>query len=216
MIKRSVLALGLVVWLAGGAFSQFSFYLIDNFEPGEARAAARWWKFGNLVIKVAPKPKALGNDLIAESCGETSLSLSGDSENWYVGGIGTDLDIPEFDYSRFQIDIYGTRDGGGKLSVELFDDDNQNFSIEQDPANNYMPVYDDKWVAEVPIQGEGFTRISIPFSAFRDVNPGVGDDIWNPVRNDGSGGLLKLQLVAISEQQAGKVSFLIDNVLLTY
>jgi hypothetical protein len=71
-------------------------------------------------------------------------------------------------------------------------------------------------VAEINIQGKGWTRVSIPFTAFRDVNPGVGDDQWNPDQKDGSGGLLKMQLVAITEQRQGKVDFKIDNLLLTY
>jgi hypothetical protein len=68
----------------------------------------------------------------------------------------------------------------------------------------------------VNIQGKGFTRISIPFSAFRDVNPGVGDDLWNPNKGNGSGGLLQMQLVAITDEQHGKMDFNIDNLLLTY
>ncbi|MFH1361287.1 MAG: hypothetical protein ABIH69_01355, partial [bacterium] len=136
--------------------------------------------------------------------------------NWYVGGIGTYLGLDATLYSRFQIDVYGNDKLRGKLLIHLFDDDNNNYMVEQDADNNYEPTLDDQWVAEVNIQGEGFTRYSIPFSAFHDANPGIGDDIWNPVQKDGSGGLLQTQLIVISAEQAGKVELRVDNLLLTY
>jgi hypothetical protein len=202
--------------LAAVAWGQFSFYLIDNFESGEFAEGAKWWRFGGIKVQLTKNPSVEGRDLIAESCGNYSLSFNGETNDWYIGGIGTDLGVDASQYSRFQLDIYGSHDHRGKLIVELFDDDNGNYTIEQDPKSNYAPTKDDKWVAEINIQGKGWTRVSIPFTAFRDVNPGVGDDQWNPDQKDGSGGLLKMQLVAITEQRQGKVDFKIDNLLLTY
>jgi hypothetical protein len=202
-------------FLASVALAQFSFHLIDNFEMGRFDRS-RWWRFGALEVKVTENPSREGRDLIAESCGEYALNLSGVSKEWYIGGIGTDLDVDASQFSRFQMDIYGSWEDRGKVIIELFDDDNQNFTIEQDAKKNYETVHDDKWVTEVNILGEGFTRVSIPFSAFRDVNPEVGDNIWNPDRKNGSGGLLKMQVVAISEKKNGKASFKIDNLLLTF
>ncbi len=215
-MKKFGLALGFVFLLALGAVSQFSFYLVDNFEDGDFTKSPKWWRFGNLGAEVRQNPSLEARDLIAESCGDYSLKVSGGTTNWYVGGVGTNLGVDASRFSRFQLDLYGSHEWRGKIIIELFEDDNQNYSIEQDPQNNYEPIYDDKWLAEVNIQGQGFTRISLPFTAFRDVNPGVGDDIWNPEEKDGSGGLLKLQLVAISEKQEGEMDFSIDNILLTY
>ena len=202
--------------LPAAALAQFSFHLIDNFEDGEISTGPKWWQFGDLKAKVVENPSLEVRDLIAESCGDYSLNLAGQTRDWYVGGIGADIGVDASHYSRFQIDIYGSPKLYGKLKIEFFDDDNLNYSIEQDPSKNYETVYDDKWVAEVNIQGKGFTRTSIPFTAFKDVNPGVGDDIWNPDQKFGSGGLLKMQLVAISGERDGKIDFNIDNVLLTY
>ncbi|PIS28838.1 hypothetical protein COT42_06890 [Candidatus Saganbacteria bacterium CG08_land_8_20_14_0_20_45_16] len=211
-----MLAIISVFCLASMTFAQFTFYLIDNFEGGNFLEGSKWWRFGDLTVKTLENQPVVGRDLIAESCGTYSLSLSGETNDWYVGGIGTDIGVDASEFSRFQIDISGNEEYHGKLIVEFFDDDNNNYTIEQDPQKNYMPIFDDKWVAEINIQGKGFTRTSIPFSAFKDVNPGVGDDIWNPDQKNGSGGLMKLQFVAISENQKGKVDFTIDNLLLTY
>ncbi|MBU0672413.1 MAG: hypothetical protein KJ732_05240 [Candidatus Margulisbacteria bacterium] len=215
-MKKLFLIFGVILLLSSMGLAQFTFYLIDNFESGEFTEGPKWWRFGDLKVELVKNPSLEVRDLIAESCGDYALKFSGQAKQWYVGGIGTDLGVDASRYARFQIDIAGSKDAQGKLIVEFFDDDNQNYSIEQDAKNNYAPVHDDKWVAEIKIQGRGFTRTSIPFSAFHDVNPGVGDDIWNPDQKDGSGGLLKMQLVAISEEQQGEVDFAIDNLLLTY
>jgi hypothetical protein len=71
-------------------------------------------------------------------------------------------------------------------------------------------------VAEVNILGEGFTRYSIPFTAFVDENPKMGDDKWNPNKKDNSGGLLKIQFIVIAPAKVGEVDFRLDNILLTY
>jgi len=215
-MKRWLLACLVVGLLGTGALAQFSFYLVDNFEGGEFSEGSKWWRFGDIQVKIVSNPTLEGKDLIAESCGEYSLNISGEAKDWYVGGMGTDLGIDASTYSRFQVDISGRPQAKGKLVIEFFDDDNQNYTIEQDPEKNYEPVSDDKWVAEINILGNGFTRTSIPFTAFKDVNPGIGDDIWNPDQADGSGGLLKFQLVLISTEKQGNLEFDIDNLLLTY
>lgn len=215
-MKRFLIVLSVVLLTACAARAQFSFYLVDNFEGGKFPDGSKWWRFGDLRADLVTNPTREARDRIAQSCGQYALNLSGETANWYVGGIGTNLGVDASKFSRFQIDISGVEEWSGKLKIELFDDDNFNYSIEQDPQKNYAPVYDDKWVAEVNIQGRGFTRISVPFSAFRDVNPGVGDDTWNPDKVNGSGGLLQMQLVAITDEQQGKMGFNIDNLLLTY
>lgn len=213
---RKIFAVCLVsFFLVSVSMAQFSFHLIDNFEAGRFDRS-KWWKFGALDAQAVENGKLDGRDLIAESCGEYSLNVVGDAKEWYVGGIGTELDVDGTQFARFQIDVYGSNNERGKVMIEFFEDDNQNYTIEQDSKNNFAPIHDDKWVTEINVQGEGFTRVSVPFSAFRDANPGVGDDIWNPDKLDGSGGLLKLQIVAISDKQDGRADFKVDNLLLTY
>ena len=206
-----------VVLLSAVMAQQFTFNLIENFENDNgALNSSKWWHFGDVRAEVMRNPSTEARDLVAESCGEYSLHLAGSAKNWYVGGVGTELGIDASKYSRIQIDIYGHNNFSGKLVIELYDDDNHNWTIETDSQNNYLPLYDDKWVAEVLIQGEGLTRVSIPFSAFRLANSGVGNGIWDPKQIDSSGGLLKLQLVAIADKSDSKVDFSVDNILLTY
>ncbi|MFH1826330.1 MAG: hypothetical protein ABH823_03455 [bacterium] len=215
-MKKLLIILGVIACLSGISAAQFTFYLIDNFEDGNISAGPKWWQFGGIKAEVVKNAAVEKRDLIAESCGDYSLKLVGSTQDWYIGGIGSDLGVDAQTFARFQIDIDGTNDSSGTLKIELFDDDNLNYSIEQDPQHDYDPVYDDRFVAEIKVQGEGFTRISIPFTAFKDTNPGVGDDIWNPNQEDGSGGLLKMQLVAIGQTKVSSVDFNIDNLLLTY
>ncbi len=216
-MRKTVLVGLLILFLSAASGAQFTFHLIDNFEDGTFNRDPKWWRFGDI------KPEIVGNgrveakrDLISESCGDYSLRLTGKTNDWYIGGIGSDIGVDGSKFSRFQIDIFGHKDYKGKLKLEIFDDDNMNYSIEQNPQKGYEPVYDDKWVAEVNVQGRGFTRVSIPFTAFKDANPGIGDDIWNPNQENGSGGLMKMQMVIISEDQKGDIDCRIDNLLLTY
>ncbi len=215
-MKKILISLSVFFLISGAAFPQFTFYLIDNFEDGNFTEGPKWWRFGDLTAEVTKNSAPETRDLIAESCGDYSHNLAGQTNDWYMGGVGTDIVVDASRFSRFQLDISGNHDYHGKLIIEFFDDDNKNYSIEQDPQKNYKPINDDKWTAEVIIQGKGFTRTSIPFSAFRDANPGIGDGVWNPDQKDGSGGLLKMQVVAITEKQDGKLDFKVDNLLLTY
>lgn len=215
-MKKAFFVLVIFSFVAAISWANFSFYLIDNFEAGAGGGGAKWWGFDNLKTEIVENGPVIQNDLVAESCGKYSLYLSGNGDDWYVGGLGTDLDLDASSYTRFQIDVYGHDQFKGKLLVQFFEDDNGNRYIEQDAEKKYEPTKDDKWEAEVNILGQGFTRVSIPLSAFRDVNPGVGNDKWDPDQKDESGGLLKLQLVAILGEQKGKIDFRIDNLLLSY
>jgi hypothetical protein len=198
--------------LAGAVFAQFSFCLIDNFESGKVE---KWYRFGNVKMEIVSNPSAEVKDVIAESCGEFSLRLEGTAENWYVGGIGRELNIDAAAFSRLQMDVYGCA-AGGKIKVEVFDDDNRNYSLEQDPERDWLATRDDKWVAEVPVLGDGFTRISIPFTAFKLENPGSGDGKWNPEQKDGSGGILKMQMILLTGDKEGSAEARIDNLIMTY
>lgn len=214
--KKILGALGLAAWfsvlLGGTVFAQFSFHLIDNFESGQIE---KWYRFGNIKMGITANASVEVKDIIAESCGEYSLQMEGTSESWYVGGIGRELNIDAAAFSRLQMDVYGSA-AGGKIKVEVFDDDNRNYSLEQDPERDWLATRDDKWAAEVPVLGDGFTRISIPFTAFKLENPGSGDGIWNPEQKDGSGGILKMQLILLTGNKEGSAGGRIDNLIMTY
>jgi hypothetical protein len=206
-VRRVLLVFLAGCLLASAVKAEFTFYLIDNFEGGKAD---KWYRFGNLEMSVVKNPsvEAGGQDTIADSCGDYSLQLKGKATGWYAGGIGTDICADARPFSRFQMDVYGSGTGG-KIRIELFDYDNGSHT--QEAASGKK---NGKWVAEAPILRQGFTRVSIPFSAFKP-DPGPDESIWDP-KQDGSGGLLKVQFVLLTDQAIGEVAADIDNILLTY
>jgi hypothetical protein len=191
-------------------------FLIDNFESGSIKSPREWWTF-----EIEKAEAASNKDLTAGEkldVGNYSLFLSGPAKNWYAGGCGTYIAKENQDlskYSNFSLDVYGNGPGSGTVKIELFDDDNRNWQAEQDPAKNYAPIYDDKWVYEVRVDWNGWKRVSIPFADFTDDNPMVGDDVWNPGQAGGSGGLLQLQFICLASSDKGRVNYNVDNVMLT-
>jgi len=192
-------------------------YLIDDFENGNY-TSPEWWKFDNVKLSIASNSSYKGGEAgIDQLVGKYSLKITGTATNWYAGGCGTYFAAPKTNYSAydsFQIDVYGNGPGSGTLKIELFDDDNGNWQVEQDPKNNYAPVYDDKLKFEINISWKGWKRLILPFADFEDINPQVGDDIWNPEQKGGSGGFLQIQLICIGPKKDGQVNFNIDNVML--
>ena len=208
-VCRALLVLLAGCLLASAVRAEFTFYLIDNFENGKAD---KWYRFGNLEMSVAKNPsvEAGVQDTIADSCGDYSLQLKGKATGWYAGGIGTDIFADARPFSRFQMDVSGSGTGG-KIRIELFDYDNGSHTQE---AASGSASKNGKWVAEVPILRQGFTRVSIPFSAFKS-DPAAGGGTWDPSQA-GTGGLLKVQFVLLTDQAVGEVEADIDNILLTY
>jgi len=210
---KKLLALSLAFLLMGAAsWGLLTFFLVDNFED---QSFSKWFQFDNVELSLYEIPKSEKKDLVLESCGDYALQIKGSASDWYVGGVGTDFNLDASSYSRLQFDMYGSSPGG-KVKIELIEDDNGNSKIEQDSSRNWELTADDKWEVEVPILKEGFTRYSIPFSAFTDGNPGVGDSIFNPDQENGSGGILRVQLIFIAAKQKGDVDVKIDNVIFTY
>lgn len=210
---KKLLVLGLIFLLMGAAsYGLLTFFLIDNFED---QSFSKWFQFDNVELSLYNIPESDKKDLVLESCGEYALQVKGQASDWYVGGVGTDFNLDASNYSRLQIDVYGS-EPGGKIKIELIEDDNGNSLIEQDSSKNWALTADDKWIVEVPVLREGFTRYSIPFSAFLDGNPGVGDSVFNPDQEGGSGGLLRIQLIFVAAEQKGSVDAKIDNLIFTY
>jgi hypothetical protein len=194
-------------------------FLIDDFESGSLRSPREWWTFDIQKAEVVPaKNLNTGDPNIVLAVGNYSLLLQGPAKNWYAGGCGTYLAKEKQDlskYNSYQIDIFGNGPGSGTLKIELYDDDNGNWQLEQDAKNNYLPIYDDKWVYDIRVDWAGWKRLTVPLSDFVDDNPGVGDDIWNPQQNGASGGLLQTQFVCLGSSDKGRVNFDLDNVALT-
>ena len=192
-------------------------FLIDDFERGSL-TNPDWWKFDSVVLTVVDNSSyQTGEENVLKEIGRYSLNMKGKCTNWYVGGCGIYIAKPKTDYSRygaFVIDVWGNGPGSGTIQIELYDDDNGNWQVEQDPKKGFANIYDDKFVYNQMVDWRGWKRVSIPISDFVDENPGVGDDIWNPDQNGGSGGLIQMQMIFIGPKKSGNVRVNIDNVSL--
>jgi len=187
-------------------------YVIANFENGNI-TSPEWWKFDSVTVTIAKNAKlTAGDKKVSKEVGKYSLNIKGKATNWYAGGCGTFVANPKIDFSKYsaiRIDVYGTGKDSGKMQVEVYDDDNGSGQLEQDKNKNYAPIADDKFSYQMPVDWKGWKRVVIPFNEFDDVNPGVGDDIWNP----GVGGLLQVQVIAISSKKVGNCDFFVDNIV---
>lgn len=179
--------------------------MIDNFEDGNFVKEPEWWFFGNAQLKAIRDP----------AIGIYSLSIKGTARDWYVGGIGVYFADPERDLSKFsklEMDVYGSGEKSGTLKIELYEDDNGNFQVEQDQAKGYVPLFDDRFAYELKVNWKGWKHVSIPFADFIDTNAEAGDNVFNPAMSGKSGGLLQLQFIALAASKTGRVDFAIDNI----
>jgi len=206
-MKKWLAGVMMLGFLATSAFGVLTFYLVDNFDDG---TFSKWAPFDNVKLSIMKNPKADKRDLVLESCGEYALKVSGATKNWYIGGISTSFSVDPNNYSRLQLDVLGSKEQG-KIKIELYEDDDKSGEIEQDPDNGWKPTKDDIWSVEIPILKDGYTRYSIPLTAFSDTNPGVGND-----KLGGAGPLLKMQVIFIANKQEGSIDCAVDNIMFTY
>lgn len=178
--------------------------LIDNFDDADITNAPNWWTFDRIQTSF---PEAA-----EKRYGLYYLKVTGKAENYYVGGMGTYLGKDASMLDTWSMDVYGNGPASGTIKIQMFDDDNGNYQIEQD--SKYEPLYDDRVEYELPVTWTGWQTVEIPFNKFVDTNPGIGDDIFNPDQKNGSGGLLQIQLIFLATSPTGNVNIGIDNIRL--
>ncbi len=204
-MKRLLIAMALIAGLAVASHAILTFYLVDNFEDG---TFSKWFAFDNVKLSILKNPKSEKKDLVLESCGENALKVVGAAKSWYVGGVGTSINVDPANYSRIQFDLLGGLPQG-KVKVELYQDSDKSGDIQQDANNNWKVTKDDIFGVEVPILKDGYTRYSIPFIAFSVSNPGVGTGRF------GDGPILRMQMIFIAATQEGSVDCAVDNIIIT-
>lgn len=165
---------------------------LDDFSDGDISADPEWWTFDKLKIS-------------QDSDGdfENFIRLTGQTEDYYIGGMGTYFGRGADQYDAMVLYIKGNGEPA-VLRVQLFDDDNGTYQLEQNEA--FEPTHDDQWEHEIFVDWEGWRKVEIPFSRFVLANPGVGDGVWNPEATRGSGGLLHIQIIALLEKAVGKLN----------
>lgn len=184
---------------------------VDNFEKGNITEAPAWWTFGNSG-QYPVETTEWSKDPMYKFLGKYALKVTGEAVDWYVGGMGKYLGFDAGNYNYLKIYVAGNGPDSGKLTVQLYDDDNGNFVLEQDAANNYEPLADDRFEYSIPVNWKGWKSFLIPISSFKDTNPKVGDNIWNPDHKKGSGGLLHFQLIFLSNTKTGTIDIAVDNI----
>jgi hypothetical protein len=178
--------------------------LIDNFDDGDITNDPTWWTFDKAQVSF---PEAKDGKY-----GLYSMKVTGKVDNYYLGGMGTYVGKDVYQDDTLVISVYGTGKDSGKIKIQLFDDDNNTYQLEQD--STFKPLADDQFEYELPVTWEGWRTVEIPLSKFVDVNPGIGDDVWNPDTKNGSGGLLHFQMVFLAPTQKGAVNLMVDNIRL--
>ncbi|MBN2190603.1 MAG: hypothetical protein JW728_05250, partial [Candidatus Aureabacteria bacterium] len=168
MMKKLVFCL-VAVFLAGSAGAA----VVDDFEDGDY-SSPEWWTFDRI------NPRVVKNSDGDKGKGKYSLEIDGEVQGWYSGGMGIYVaDKSDCEKSgSIVMDIYGYGKDSGQIKIEAADDDNMNWECEQD--DNYKLIKDDQLVYQFPVNWEGWKTVRIPFSMFKDSNPGIGDDEFNP------------------------------------
>ncbi|MDR1997621.1 MAG: hypothetical protein LBQ83_04800 [Candidatus Margulisbacteria bacterium] len=178
--------------------------VLDNFDDADLSAAPEWWIFDALESSFVKATES--------KHGKNYLKLSGKAKSYYVGGMGFYFGRDAAQYDALVVDVKGNGAGSGIIRIQLFDDDNNTYQLEQD--REFKPLYDDLREYELVVDWTGWRTIEVPFSRFADINPGVGDDIWNPNTTGGSGGLLHVQLIFSAPGAVGGVDIGLDNLRL--
>ncbi|MBT5855830.1 hypothetical protein HOH87_04255 [bacterium] len=185
-------------------------YVIDTFSDKNLTSKPEWWALGHVTAGVESNDDVLSPKYV----GGYSLVFQAQAKRWYAGGIGSYLGIDASPYKAIKLVVYSPSANASIVTVQLFDDDNHNWEIDIDNATQKV-TEDDIFVSSFQLDWEGWKVVTLPLSKFDDDNYGVGDDIWNPSRRDGSGGLVQIQLLAFSQKtKMGLVEFRLDSLKL--
>ncbi len=194
-MKRFLFCLFVLLATVSVAHAQLTFYLVDNFEDG---TLSKWYVFDNVKAAVIDNPLKDQKDSIGDACGDKSLKIVGKANSWYAGGIGMILDVDGADYSRFIIDVAGSK-AKGKLKIELFE------------KGTGAGTEETKWTVDLPVLGEGFTRYSIPFTSFSMEDPKT---VVFHGKNGGK--ITKLQIICVANSEKGDADVALDNIIFTF
>ena len=197
--------------LSSFSTSQATVHLVDNFSDQNLTEEPKWWSFGNVYVSVEQNQK---DNL--PYVGNYSMRLEGETTGWYIGGVGTLLGIDTKRYNAIKFLIRGYGPKSGTLSIELYDDDNNNWAIEPHPDNPSVVYKDDKFVNSIPVTWYGWRVVIVELKDFVDDNKNFGDNVFNPYQTDNSGGLMQMQLMLLSSKQDGWAKMDIDSIKFFY
>lgn len=180
--------------------------MVDDFEDGDFVNFREWWSFGKVLIS---------NDVVTSNLsylGSRLMNIQASSTNWYAGGLGTYIGAPIHYFKTLKLVIYSPKINAGKIRIELYDDDNNNYRLDMDEKTQ-QPSKDDLFIYDLNLSWVGWKVVQIQLSEFEDFNNMVGDNTWNPNDLYGSAGLLQIQLIILSSKyQSESIDCLIDTI----
>lgn len=188
---------------------------LDSFEDGNINEKPSWWIFGASTQEIV-NADMFRSDPLGQYLGKKSLKISGYTNEWYIGGMGHYMTTDATKVTHLKIYVHGSGKKSGKIRIQLYDDDNRNYKIEQDEANDYVPLFDDRFEYVLKVNWTGWKMLHIALADFKDTNPKVGDNTWNPNTKNGSGGLLHFQLIYLAEEEKGNINVYLDNIKLVH
>ena len=186
---------------------QSSVFFLDTFEDGDHLKNPNWWVFGALNLSVGYNTGSAQTPFVQRR----SLVFRGEGAR-YVGGLGMYYPMALSSFGGLRLVVWGNGPESGHLQIQLFDDDNGNFLVDTFTDMKNTPSKDDKWLHTLHIDWQGWREVLVPFSEFHDGNPGIGDGIWNPDKENKSGGFLQIQLIAMTANANMPLFFKLDSV----
>ena len=176
-------------------------FVLDTFDDEEIDKNPSWWTFGQLNIGFEKNKKETNQE--KKILTKSAIQLISKTSNWFFGGFGRYLGVDMSPYKTLKLVIFSPKENSAMIRVQLFDDDNGNWFVDQEISDqnpNKIVSRDDIFTASIFCNWKGWKVVSIPLTDFKDSNPGIGDDVWNPHYSAGSGGLLQVQLLFFSSK----------------
>ena len=189
-------------------YGHYNVYEIEDFEDGDITENPTWAFFGKLNHALTDNKKGV------KWTGKHSLHLTGKAKNFYIAGATLFMNQNINSYQTLKLSVKNNSKKDFFLQIELFDDDNFNTVIEVAKKSPDIVTQDDKFIYKQVIEGKQWEILYIPLRLFADVNPNVGDNIWNPSTRKGSGGLVQMQFLFICEDKKAEIDVELDNIKL--
>ncbi|MSR88039.1 MAG: hypothetical protein EXS67_00065 [Candidatus Margulisbacteria bacterium] len=209
-MKKELLCLGLIlVMLASPAHAKKHHkskksvvagpYVVDDFE---SKTIDKWWVFG------AIKPSFMDNDAKEFPFLESnSLRLTGNSDGWIIGGLGTPINVNEQQFNTLKVLMKGIGPNSGSITFELYEGDAKTGEIQADPNNpGYLSV-GKRYIYTVKVNWIGWRIVIIPLEWFRNDDPKTRNNVVTPK----NGKFVQIQLLGIGAPKSKSMDIMIDR-----
>lgn len=174
-------------------------YTIDDFET---KTIDKWWVFGDL------KPSIVENDTQEFPFLEpTSVRLTGRSDGWIIGGLGTPIQVDEQKFNTIKVLMKGSGPNSGSITFELYEGDEKTGEIQADPKNPGFLSTGKRYIYTLKVTWTGWRIAIIPLDWFRNDDPKMRNSVLTPQK----GKLVQIQLLGIGAPKSKSMDIVIDR-----